>query len=58
MEDAAVLRVQIAQDGGRSPLAIRSRLLILRCDPERPGQSCDEARAAELKRRYDAEYGR
>jgi hypothetical protein len=38
--------------------AIRSRLLRLRCDPELPGQTCDERRATHLKQIYDAEYGR
>ncbi|WP_020497182.1 exonuclease domain-containing protein [Sciscionella marina] len=56
--DAEALRVELAEHHGRSPGAIRSRLLKLRCDPEMPGHTCDERRAAELKQRYDAEYGR
>lgn len=56
--EAEALRVELAEHHGRSPVAIRSRLLKLRCDPELPGQTCDEQRTAELKGRYDAEYGR
>ena len=52
------LRKEIADRHGRSPGAIRARLLRLMCDPERPGRTCDQDRAAELKKIYDAEYGR
>ncbi|WP_156757008.1 exonuclease domain-containing protein [Actinokineospora pegani] len=55
---AETRRMQIATRYGRTPGAIRQRLLRLRCDPELPGCTCDEERAAELKRTYDAEYGR
>ncbi|GAA1214621.1 hypothetical protein GCM10009675_40910 [Prauserella alba] len=55
---AATRREQIASDYGRTPGAIRSRLLKLRCDPERPGHTCDEDRATELEKAYAAEYGR
>ncbi|OZM70395.1 DNA polymerase III subunit epsilon [Amycolatopsis antarctica] len=56
--EAAALRTELAEHHGRSPDAIRSRLLKLRSDPEQPSHTCDEHRAAELKQRYDAEYGR
>ncbi|MGH3841670.1 MAG: exonuclease domain-containing protein [Pseudonocardiaceae bacterium] len=52
------IRANIAVRYGRSPVAIRSRLLRLRCDPELPGHACDDDRAAHLKRIYDAEYSR
>ncbi|WP_246477602.1 exonuclease domain-containing protein [Actinokineospora xionganensis] len=55
---AETRRKEIATRYGRTPGAIRSRLLRLRCDPELPGRTCDEQRAAELKRIYDTEYGR
>ncbi|TKG59278.1 exonuclease domain-containing protein [Prauserella endophytica] len=55
---AETLRKDIAERHGRSPGAIRSRLLRLMCDPELPGHTCDEDRAAQLKQIYDAEYGR
>ncbi|MEO6090729.1 MAG: exonuclease domain-containing protein [Umezawaea sp.] len=55
---AETRRNEIATRYGRTPGAIRSRLLRLRCDPELPGRTCDEQRAAELKRTYDAEYGK
>lgn len=57
-EAAHTLRWNIAARHGRSPGAIRARLLRLRCDPELPGQTCDEQRAAHLKQVYDAEYDR
>lgn len=55
---AATLRNDIATRLGRSPGAIRSRLLRLRCHPELPGHTCDEHQSAHLKQVYDAEYGR
>ncbi|WP_030481955.1 exonuclease domain-containing protein [Lentzea albidocapillata] len=58
VELAEPLREEIAEHYGRTPAAIRSRLLRLRCDPEQPGLTCDEQRAAELQRSYDAEYKR
>ncbi|WP_158852422.1 exonuclease domain-containing protein [Saccharothrix deserti] len=57
-EVAETRRKEIAARYGRTPGAIRSRLLRLRCDPELPGLTCDEQRAAELQRLYDAEHGR
>jgi len=56
-EDAKTLRCDVASRHGRSPGAIRSRLLLLKCDPELPGRTCDETRAAHLKQIYAAEYG-
>lgn len=55
---AETLRKELATQFRRTPGAIRSRLLKIRCDPELPSSTCDEQRAAELQRVYDAEYGR
>ncbi|MEJ2855482.1 MULTISPECIES: exonuclease domain-containing protein [unclassified Saccharothrix] len=57
-EAAETRRKDLAVRHGRTEGAVRARLLRLRCDPELPGRTCDEARAAELQRLYDAEYGR
>lgn len=55
-EPAETLREDIATRSGRTSIAIRARLLQLRCDPEKPGRRCDEERAAYLKQVYDAEF--
>ncbi|GAA3865005.1 hypothetical protein GCM10022243_34060 [Saccharothrix violaceirubra] len=57
-ETPETARKTLATHFARSPTAIRARLLRLGCDPEAPGRTCDPARAAELKRRYEAEYPR
>lgn len=54
---AETLRKDLATRYGRSPGAIRARLLRLRCDPECPGHICDATRAAHLQQIYQAEYG-
>jgi DNA polymerase-3 subunit epsilon len=53
---AATLHEAMASRLGRSLGAIRSRLLRLGCDPELPGQLCDDERAAHLREVYAAEY--
>jgi DNA polymerase-3 subunit epsilon len=56
--NAETLRTEIATRYKRTPIAIRTRLLQLMCDPELPGCSCDDERAAYLKQLYEVEYRR
>ncbi|SHP26591.1 exonuclease domain-containing protein [Mycobacteroides abscessus] len=55
-DDPTTLIAQIAETQGRTPGAIRSRLLRIHCHPDQPGCTCSPEEAAQIQAQDAAKY--